>query len=138
MDKELRMIICMFASLITMVIGFGNLSRADIHTYKITLTKEGCFYAESVGLLPEKKGGLCSITTRFWPDRIGEGGVIILDNDQHMSISSSMLLATQKSVADLPPTSDMKSTERWAWFWISLTALLFGTALLLGRGNGKP
>lgn len=114
MNKDLWMMLRALSILITMVIGFGELSRSEIHTYKLTLTGEGCVIARTVGVSVNQRDGLCSVNTRFLPNKIGSGGTIILDDDQRLSASEAMLLASQKMPIDLPPTAGQRSNTFWA------------------------
>lgn len=136
MDKEIAVVFCVFAVLISMVIGFKNVSAIDVYTYKLTLTSEGCSYAKSIGLPTDREAGTCSTKVRFCPNRVGSGGSIILDNDKRVSVSEAMLLASQQWEVDLPPTAEMKASKKWAWFWFSLAALFGVAAFMVWRGEG--
>ena len=130
------MVLCVFAVLISMMIGFRNVSAVDVHTYKLTLTAEGCSYIQSIGLPVDREAGTCSVKVRFCPNRIGNGGSLLLDDDRRVTASESMLLASEQWVADLPLTSSMKAQAKWAWFWFGLAALFGVAVFLIGRGTG--
>ena len=137
MDKDIVMVLCVFAVLIAMALGLRNVSATDVHTYKLALTEDGCGYIQSLGLPVDQQAGRCSTRARFCPNRVGSGGSIILDNDKRVSVSEAMLLASQQWEVDLPPTAGMKTQLKWAWFWFSLAAV-FGVAafMVVGRGEG--
>lgn len=118
MDRELKCLLGFIATLIIGMIAMGNLSLVtDLHTYRLTLTGEGCAYAQSIGLQVEKGDSQCSVEARFRPHIIGSGGVLHLDDDKTIAITDSMLLATALSDNDLPTTPAQRNGLKWFWIW---------------------
>lgn len=134
MDKELLMVICVFAGLIVSLVGIANVSTSDVNTYRLTLTTEGCAYARSIGLHVERSDS-CAVNVRFGPNRIGSGGVIVMDNDKRLTVSDSMLLASERSSTDLPPTPELTAKANWGIFWAVMGGLLCVFGLFIGNSK---
>lgn len=134
MDKELLMVVCVFAGLAISFIGVGNVSSSDINTYRLTLTVEGCAYARSIGL-PIESDDSCAAAVRFRPNRLGSGGVIIMNDDRRLTVSDSMLLASERSSTDLPPTPELTAKANWGLAWLAVGGLLCGFGLLIGNSK---
>lgn len=100
--KLLGGLFCMVVSLFIVLINLSLLE--DLPAYKLSLTVEGCAYAQSIDLLVEKNNGQCSVVTRFLPHAISSGGVLYLNDGKTISITDSMLLATAKLDTKLPLT----------------------------------
>lgn len=136
MDKELLMVVCIFAGLAISFIGVGNVSSSDINTYRLTLTTEGCAYASSIGL-PIESGDSCAAAVRFRPNQIGSGGVIVMDNDKWLAISDSMLLVSERLPIDLPPTPELTAKANWGLVWLAVGGLLCGFGLFIGNSKSR-
>ncbi len=134
MDKELLMVMCVFAGLIVSLIGIANVSTSDVNTYRLMLTTEGCAYARSIGL-PIETGDSCAVAVRFRPNQVGSGGVIVMDNDKRLTISDSMLLASERLPIDLPPTPELTAKANWGLFWIVVGVLLCIFGLFIGNSK---
>lgn len=136
MDKGLLMVVCAFAGLIISLIGIANVSTSDVNTYRLMLTTEGCAYAKSIGL-PIETGDSCAAAVRFRPSRIGSGGVIVMDNDTRLTISDSMLLASERLPIDLPPTPELTAKANWGLVWLAVGGLMLMFGLFIGRGKSR-
>lgn len=136
MDKELLMVMCVFAGLIVSLIGVGNLSSSNVNTYRLTLTTEGCAYARSISL-PIESGDSCAAAVRFRPNQIGSGGVIVMDNDKRLTVSDSMLLASERLPIDLPPTPELTAKAKWGIFWAVMGGLLCVFGLFIGNSKSR-
>lgn len=134
MDKELWMVLCVFAGLAISFVGVGNISSSDINTYRLTLTSEGCVYASSIGL-PIESGDSCAVAVRFRPNQIGSGGVIVMDNDKRLAVSDSMLLVSERLPVDLPPTPQLTEKANWGIFWAAMGGLLCAFGLFVGNSK---
>lgn len=127
MSNDLKILLGLIATAFLALIAIGNLSLPmDLHTYRLTLTNDGCAYAQSINLQVEKTNGLCSAQARFWPNAIGGGGAIHLDNDKKITLTESMLLATEKLEIVLPPTPAQR--KGWIWFFGWMVAALIVAA----------
>lgn len=83
----------LFCIVISLFIALGNLVKIEnIHTYRLTLTSDGCTYAQSIDLPVVKNSGQCSVEARFQPNIIS-GGALYLDDDKTIAVTSTMLLA---------------------------------------------
>ena len=135
MDRELKQLLGLVGTGLIAMIAVGNLSLVmDLHTYRLTLTSEGCAYAQSIGLQIDKANGQCSVQVRFRPHRISNGGVLHLDDDKTIAITDSMLLATAPSDTDLPLTPAQRNGLKWFWMWMSVAIAVGGAAFyFLGR-----
>jgi hypothetical protein len=121
--KLLGGLFCMAISLF--IASVNLLLIEDIHAYRLSLTIEGCGYAQSIDLPIEKNNGQCSVITRFAPYAVGTGGVLYLDNGKTVSIADTMLLATAQLDAKLPLTPIQRERLKWAYVW-------FGIAISIG------
>ena len=127
MDRKLKLMFGIIGSLILVLIALGNMSRkVDMHSYRLILTSEGCVYAQSIGLAVERVNGQCSAQARFLPHTISPGGVLQLDNDQKITITDSMLLATSRLDNDLPPTPAQREGLVWFWVWMGVAVAVVG------------
>lgn len=135
MDRELKRMLGIICTVLIVMIAVGNLSLVtDLHTYRLTLTGEGCAYAQSIGLPVEKDKGQCSVRARFLPHKISSGGVLHLDDDKTIAITDSMLLATALSDNDLPMTQAQRDRLKWFWVWMGIAIMVGGmTFFLWGR-----
>lgn len=135
MDRELKQLLGFVSTWLIAMIAVGNLSLVmDLHTYRLTLTSEGCAYAQSIGLQVEKGNGQCSVQVRFRPHRISGGGVLHLDDDKTIAITDSMLLATAPSDTDLPLIQSQRDGLKWFWVWMGVAIAVGGAAFyFLGR-----
>lgn len=140
MDREIKQLLGLFGTLISALIALGSLSvPMELHTFKLTLTGEGCIYAQSVGLPVERSNGICSAEVRFQPHQISSGGVLQLDNDKKITITDSMLLATARSDNDLPFTPSQREGLMWAFGWIVVTIVVGGVTFYnWGRKENNP
>lgn len=134
MDKELLMVVCIFAGLAISFIDVGNVSSSDINTYRLTLTIEGCAYASSIGL-PVESGDSCAVAVRFRPNQIGSGGIIVMDNDKRLAVSDSMLLVSERLPINLPPTPELTARANWGIFWAVMGGLLCIFGLFVGNSK---
>lgn len=130
------MVMCVFAGLIVSLIGIANVSTSDVNTYRLTLTVEGCAYAKSIGL-PIEGGDSCAVAVRFRPNQIGSGGVIVMDNDKRLTVSDSMLLASERLPIDLPPTPELTAKAKWGIFWAVMGGLLCVFGLFIGNSKSR-
>ncbi|MFZ3262269.1 MAG: hypothetical protein WA135_15455 [Thiobacillus sp.] len=135
MDRELKTLLGIMATAIIVMIAMSNLSLVtDLHTYRLTLTTEGCAYAKSIGLQVDKANGQCSVQARFRPHKISSGGVLHLDDDKTIAITDSMLLATAPLDTDLPMTQAQRDGLKWFWVLIGVAIAVGGAAFyFLGR-----
>jgi hypothetical protein len=136
MDKELLMVMCVFAGLIVSLIGIANVSTSDVNTYRLMLTTEGCAYASSIGL-PIETGDSCAVAVRFRPNQVGSGGVIFMDNDKRLTISDSMLLASERVPIDLPSTPELSAKANWGLVWLAVGGLMLMFGLFIGCGKSR-
>jgi len=137
MDRELKCLLGFIATMIISMIAMSNLSLAtDLHTYRLTLTGEGCAYAQSIGLQVEKDNSQCSVKVRFQPYKISSGGVLHLDDDKTIAITDSMLLATALSDTDLPTTPAQRNGLKWFWVWLGIAMVVAGVTF--SRWGRKP
>ena len=139
MDRELKTLLGFIATMIIVMVAMSNLSLVtDLHTYRLTLTAEGCAYAQSIGLQVDKADGQCSAQARFRPHKISSGGALHLDDDKTITITDSMLLATTLSDNDLPTTLAQRNGLRWFWAWMGVALAVAGvTFYKWGRKQRK-
>lgn len=137
MSKELLMVICVFAGVMTGLVGAGEYSSSDVDTYRLALTRDGCAYIGSIGMSLERNDGLCAIETRFWPNKIGSGGIIVLGNDKRIEVSDVMLLAKEKLAINLSRTPGMKSKAKLGISLICVAGLLCAFGLFIGSRESK-
>lgn len=135
MDRELKILLGFIATMFIVLFAIGNLSRmTDLHTYRLTLTGEGCAYARSIGLQVDKADGQCSVQARFQPYKISSGGVLHLDDEKTIAITDSMLLATALLDTDLPMTQAQRDGLKWFWVLMGIAIVVGGmTFFLWGR-----
>lgn len=125
MDRELKTLLGIMATAIIVMIAMSNLSLVtDLHTYRLTLTAEGCVYAKSIGLQVDKADGQCSVQARFRPHSISPGGVLHLDDDRTIAVTDSMLLATTLSDTDLPLTQAQRDGVKWFLVWMGVALVV--------------
>lgn len=137
MDRELKALLGFIATMIIAMIAMSNLSLViDLHTYRLTLTSEGCAYAKSIGLQVEKDDSQCSVQARYQPYRISSGGVLHLDDDKIIAITDSMLLATTLLDTDLPMTLAQRNGLKWFWVWVGVALVVASVTFF--RWGRKP
>lgn len=138
MDRELKTLLGFIATMIIGMIAMSNLSlMMDLHTYRLTLTGEGCAYAQSIGLQVEKDDSQCSVNVRFQPYKISSGGVLHLDDDKTIAITDSMLLATALLDNDLPTTPAQRNGLKWFLVWMGV-ALAVASVTFFRWGRKPP
>jgi len=130
-EIDLKLLGGLFCMVISLFIALINLSLLkDFPAYKLSLTVEGCAYAQSIALPVEKHNGQCSVVTRFLPYAISSGGVLYLNDGKTISITDSMLLATAELDTRLPLTQAQR--ERWKWVYVWLGVMIVaGVATLI-------
>lgn len=136
MDKELLMVMCVFAGLIVSLIGIANVSASDVNAYRLTLTTEGCAYARSIGL-PIQSDDSCAVAVRFRPNPVSSGGVIVMNNDSRLTISDSMLLVSERLPIDLPQTPELTAKANWGLAWLAVGGLMLMFGLFIGNGKSR-
>lgn len=139
MDKELKLLLGFASTGLIVFIAMSNLSLPmDLHTYRLTLSGEGCAYAQSIGLQVDKANGQCSALARFQPYRFGSGGVLHLDDDKKIAVTDSILLATVRSDTDLPFTAAQRAGLMWFLAWMVAAIIVCGTTFYRWGGKCKP
>jgi len=139
MDRESKTMLGIMATAIIVMIAMSNLSlMTDLHTYRLTLTTEGCAYAQSINLQVDKADGQCSVQARFRPYRFDSGGVLHLDDDKKIAVTDSILLATARSDTDLPFTAAQRAGLMWFLAWMVAAIIVCGTTFYRWGGKGKP
>lgn len=139
MDRNLR-IAALFLLIVVGLIGVMS-SQTATERYsmsELVLTRDGCAYAQSINLRLDQKNEVCSLIARYHPDAMDGGGMILLDDDKTISVTSSMLLSHTKSNIELPATESQKSSVMWfrVWLWATiLFSLIVGIYILVARKN---
>ena len=118
------MAISIFIALVSLVL------IEDLPPYQLTLTAEGCAYAQSINLPVEKKSGQCSVIARFAPHVVGSSGELYLDNGKTISIAETMLLATAKSDIKLLPTARQLELWKWVYVWLTVAMVAGGATFI--------
>lgn len=143
MTRDLKIMIGLLATALTLMVGLQI--RQDVDEYPanlLILTRDGCTYAQSIGLKTEEDKGQCVTLARYRPYVFGDGGVVYLGGGRKLVVTDNMLLAYHKSEVELPLTPDQQSSLRWFWVWLSVSGI-FGIATLIywlgpwGRSKGK-
>ena len=120
----------LFCIVISLFIALGNLVKIEnIHTYRLTLTTDGCTYAQSINLPVVKKSGQCSVEARFQPNIIS-GGALYLDDDKTISVTGTMLLAIAKSDIELPLNTALRGRWKWVYVWLCIAIVVAGTTFI--------
>jgi hypothetical protein len=91
MDKQMKLLAGLLVVAFLMLIATDQLSSiSNFKTIRLSLTQEGCSYANTVGLQVIRSSG-CDVIVRFSPSGFGRGGVIRLD-DTLVAVTESMFL----------------------------------------------
>ena len=80
----------------------------EMHTQKLILTREGCNYISSLGLVPKHETSGCSIIARYSSGFLGSDRVILLDDDRFVTLSSAAVLGNADTDVKLPDTPDQR------------------------------
>jgi hypothetical protein len=128
--KKLDPLIGVMITSLLMIIALSNgPNPLDSHAYKLTLTSDGCGYAQSIGMRVDKNGE-CSVVARFHPSMFRGGGVLRLDDDRTIDVTGAMILASATSDVDLPLTAAQQKARHWFWAWLAMAAVAgIGTLL---------
>ena len=102
----------------------------DLPPYELTLTADGCAYAQSINLPIEKKSGQCSVVTRVAPHVVGSSGELYLDNGKTISIAETMLLSTAKSDTKLQLTPRQLELWKWVYVWLTVAMIAGGATII--------
>lgn len=131
MDKGLKLLLGFFCTMILLLIALGNLAMImDLPTYRLTLTGEGCAYAQSIPLPVEKGSGQCSVVVRFQPHAISKGGLLYLNDGQTIDVTETMLLATAMVDTSPPLTPAQRDRLKWLYVWLGM-AIASGSATFI-------
>ncbi|MDD2721938.1 MAG: hypothetical protein PHH47_11590 [Gallionella sp.] len=143
MTRDLKIMAGLVVTILVLLIGLLVRQGADEYPASLLiLTRDGCAYAQSIGIKTEQNKGQCVTVARYRPYVFGDGGVVHLEGNQKIVVTNSMLLAYRKSDVELPLTPDQQSVLRWFRAWQAL-ALMLGTATIIywlgpwGRSKGK-
>ena len=101
-------LMALFVVAICMITVFQENRYLEMHTQKLTLTREGCNYVSSLGLMPKHETSGCSIIARYSPGFLGSNGVILLDDDRFVTLSSAAVLGNADTDVKLPDTPDQR------------------------------
>ena len=88
--------------------------------YRLTLSSEGCAFAQSLALSVERTDGVCSTIVAYAPFAFGSGGRIFLNDGNTIEVTSNMVLATAETDTKLPPTPSQRFGMRWVYGWLLL------------------
>ena len=132
MNRDQKIAMGLLATAIAL---FGSIVNKNVGEYsasQLTLTRDGCNYAQTIGLKIEQDKGLCVMQARFRPYVFGDGGVIVLDDDRKIIVTNNMMLAYHHSEATLPLTPAMQAERRWFWIWLAMAAAFLISTLIYG------
>ncbi len=134
MDKNGKLLLGLLFTWFSLVIALFVLNGVEkIQPYRLTLTGEGCAFAQSLDLPVEKKDGVCSTIASYTPFNISTGGRLHLRDGNTIEITNSMVLATVEVDAKLPPTPDQKTGMMWVYGWllVSFASAIYTLAVKL-------
>lgn len=143
MNRELKIISGIVAFLFALMVSMNYRNSVDHYpASRLILTNDGCAYAQSIGLSTEQDKGQCVLTVRYRPYVFSDGGVIYMPDDRKITITNNMMLAYQRTDADLPLTSSQKSDARWFWIWLGIAGAIALATIIYrfvsrGRTKGK-
>ena len=101
-------LIALFVTVVCIVIVFQENRYQDMYTQKLILTREGCNYISSLGLVPTHDKLGCSIIARYSAGFLGSNGVILTDDDRFVTLSSAAILGNADTDVKLPDTPDQR------------------------------
>lgn len=135
MNRDLKIAIGLLVGTIAL---FGvTVSRQNVDDYaarQLILTRDGCAYAQSIGLKAEQDKEMCVLLARFRPYVFSDGGVIVLDDDRKIIVTNNMVLTHRQSEANLPLTPEQQADQRWFWIWLAITATAYTATLIYAVG----
>ena len=105
--------------------------------YRLTLTNEGCVFAQSIGLNVDKTKGQCSTIAAFAPFTISSGGVLFLTDGNSIEVTASMLLATAELDIRLPFTPSQQTGMYWFYGWLFVAAAAASYTIYINYINDK-
>ena len=108
-NRNVNMALILLFVLAFCMVAISQVNRyQEMHTQKLILTQEGCNYVSSLGLMPKHETSGCSIIARYSPGFLGSNGVILLDDDRFVTLSSAAVLGNADTDVKLPDTPDQR------------------------------
>lgn len=124
MKIDVKLLSGLFCMAISLFVVLCNLTLIeDAPVYRLSLTTEGCAYAQSIDLPVVNNNGPCSVVVRYLPHAISSGGVLHLNDDKKVSITDTMLLATAKLDTKLPLTPAQRDRWKWVYVWLCVAIM---------------
>ena len=97
-------LIALLVTVLCMVVLSQESWYLNMHPHKLILTQQGCSNISSLGLVPKHGASGCSIIARYRSGFLGSDGVILLDDDRFVTLSSAAVLAYADTDDALPDT----------------------------------
>lgn len=97
-------LIALFVTVLCMVVLSQENWYLNMHPQKLILTQQGCSNISSLGLVPKHGTSGCSIIARYRSGLLGSQGVILLDDDRFVTLSSIAVPANADMDEALPDT----------------------------------
>lgn len=132
MSRNMKRVAGLLAVIISLFGAMANEGADKYASSQIVLTRDGCAYAQSIGLKTEQDKEKCIMLARYRPYVFGDGGVIILDDDRVISATNNMVLAHRQSAVQLPLTPKQQDERRWFWIWLAMAVTAFAATLVYG------
>jgi len=123
MNKTEKVILGTTLTIFSLLIALGMMSEVERQAFRLTLTNEGCAFAQSIALPVEKKNLPCSVDANFQPFSISNGGILYTRDDKTIQIRESMLLASTILDSDLSLTPKQR-------FYLKCFYLCIGVAIV--------
>ena len=124
-------LIALFVTLLCMIVLSQESWYLNMHPQKLILTQQGCSNISSLGLVPKYETSGCSIIARYRSGFLGSDGVILLDDDQLVTLSSAAVLAYADTGEVLP---DTPMQQRARLIQRVIYAVVFTMVILVGYG----
>ncbi len=128
-------LIALFVTVVCIVIVFQENRYQDMYTQKLILTREGCNYISSLGLVPKHEASGCSIIARYSSGFLGSNGVILTDDDRFISLSSAAILGNADTDVKL---LDTPRQRRASIITDTVLAVMFIMMIAMGYDLFKP
>lgn len=127
-------LIALFVTVLCIVVLSQESWYLDTHTQKLILTQQGCSNISSLGLVPRHGTSGCSIIARYRSGFLGSDGMILLDDDRFVTLSSIAVLANADTDEALPDTPDQKRAQLILW---CVRATLITMVIVMGYSAFK-
>ena len=129
-------LIALFVTVLCMVVLSQESWYLNMHPHKLILTQQGCNNISSLGLVPKHGASGCSIIARFRSGFLGSDGVILLDDDRFVTLSSAAVLAyadTDDALPDTPMQQRARLIQRIIYAVVFTMVIAMGYAFFKAK-----